>query len=286
MHNRPRLALTSNVANFTCLLRDIMYLVFAFFSKLSLQREIVILMYHSVNSINDFHAVDPAEFRRQIEYLKRNYTIVSLNEMVDFVKGKRNLPRKSVAITFDDGYHDCYLNVYPYFRKNKLSATVFVTTEYIGKEWPLSNHHPKMLTWKEIEEMSKNNIEIGAHTATHPSLQETSLKEAENEILRSKKEIEKHIKKNVNYFSYPFGRYTPKIGDVVESSGFKAALGGEGTIRKDTQIFFLNRIQVDSSVSFMLFKARLTKAVDWLEKLEQLPRKYLKNHQRASSIRL
>lgn len=283
MPNRPRLALKSSVANFTCLIRSVMYLILAFFSKLSLRRETVILMYHSVDSTNDFFAVNPKEFKRQIKYLKQNYAIISLDEIIDFIKGRRKIPRRSVAITFDDGYHDFYLNIYPYFRKNKLPATIFVTTGYTGKEWPSSNPHPKMLTWEEIEEMSKNNIEIGAHTVTHPNLQETSLNEAENEILRSKEEIENHIKKNVNYFSYPFGRYTPEIVHVVKSSGFRAGLGGKGTIQKDTQIFILNRIQVDSSVSFMLFKARLTRAVDWLEKLEQIAEKML---EKSPSLRL
>lgn len=267
MPKRPTMTLPPNVAHFIRLAKNIMYLALAFFSKLSLQREIVILTYHSVDSISDFHAVDPKEFRRQIEYLRLNYTIVSLDEIVDFVKERRNLPRKSVAITFDDGHHDCYLNVLPYFRKNKLSATIFVITGSIGRVHGL--------TWGEIKEMGKNNIEIGAHTVTHPNLRELSLQDAENEILGSKKEIEKHTKENVNYFSYPFGGYTPQIVDIVRSSGFKAGLGGVGTVRKEREVLVLNRIQVDSSVSFMLFKARLTKAVDWLKRLEQITKKIL-----------
>jgi len=272
---RPGVALTSSVANFTCLVRNIMYIALAFFSKLSLRRETVILMYHSVDSTNDFFAVNPKEFRRQIKYLKQNYAIISLDEIIDFIKERRNLPRKSVAITFDDGYHNFYLNVYPHLREDKLPATIFVTTGYVGKKWPLSSFKPKMLTWREIEKMSEDNIEIGAHTVTHPNLQEVSINEAENEILRSKEEIEKHTKKDASYFSYPFGRYTPEIVDIVKSLGFKGGLGGKGTIQKGENAFILSRIQVDGSVSFMLFKARLTRAVDWLEKLEQITKKIL-----------
>jgi len=240
-----------------------------------MQRETVILMYHAVDSIDDFHAVDPNEFRRQIEYLRKNYEIISLDEIVSFIKENKKLPRKAVAITFDDGYHDCYLNVYPYFRMNNLPMTIFVTTGYVGKKWPWGSAHSRILSWNEIEEMSKNHVEFGAHTVTHLNLRKTSLNEAQNEILMSKKEIEKHIGKNVKYFSYPLGRHTPEISKTVRSCGFHGAVGGLGTIRKDTQLFVLNRVQVDSSVSFLLFKARLTMAVDWLKRLELMAKRIL-----------
>lgn len=271
----PGLDSTLAVANLTRLIRNIIYLALAFVSKLSFQREIAILTYHSVDSIDGYHTVDPKEFRRQIEYLRKNYAIVSLNDMTEFAKGNGNLPRKAVAITFDDGYHDFYLNVYPYFVKNKLCATVFVTTGYTGKEWRFNDPPIKMLSWKEIEEISEKNIEIGAHTVTHPNLREINLKKAKNEILTSKKEIESYTKKKARYFSYPFGSYTPEIVDIVKSSSFKGGFGGEGTIRKDLNVFVLNRVQVDSSVSFMLFKARLTRAVDWFKSLEQIVKKIL-----------
>jgi len=264
-----------NVASLARLVKNILYLALAFLSKLSFQREMTILLYHSVDSINNRHAVDPKEFRRQIEYLRKNYAIVSLDDMLDFIQGSKNIPRKAIAITFDDGYRDFYFNVYPYFSKNKLYATVFVTTGYIGKDWPLNNPSIKMLTWKEIEEMSQKKIEIGAHTVTHPDLREIDLEKAENEILTSKKEIERSIKKNVNYFSYPFGRYALETVNIVKSSGFKGGFGGEGTILKDSNVFVLNRVQVDSSVSFILFKARLTRAVDWFKSLEQIVKKML-----------
>jgi len=256
-------------------LRKVAILSLSFFFKLSLQRETVILMYHAINSINDFHAVDPREFKRQIEYLRRNYKIVSLDEIVGFVKGDKNLPQKTVAITFDDGFRDCYFNVYPYCQRYELPITIFVTTGYVGKEWPWSGARSRVLGWNEIEEMSQNGIEFGAHTVTHPDLQKTTLDEAEDEILMSKKEIEEHIGKNVKYFSYPFGRHTPKISEIVRSCGFEGAVGGGGTIHKSTQLFVLNRVQVDSSVSMGLFKARLTKAVDWSNQLEQIAKKIL-----------
>jgi peptidoglycan/xylan/chitin deacetylase (PgdA/CDA1 family) len=257
-------------------LRNMLLLAFAFFSKLSLQKASIILMYHSIGSNGAFHNVEPIEFMRQMGYLRKRYAIVSLDDFVFSVKDGKKPSGRLVSITFDDGYHDFYLNVYDYFRKNKLSATIFVTTDYVGTKWPFNGNQSKMLTWEEIEEMSANGIEIGAHTVTHPNLQRTELKQAEHEILKSKEVIEKHIKKRVRFFSYPFGKYNNDIINITKSSGFEAALGGGGTIQKNADPFALSRIQVDSSVSFLLFQAQMTKAADWYKTFEKIAKRFLR----------
>jgi peptidoglycan/xylan/chitin deacetylase (PgdA/CDA1 family) len=241
-------------------------------------------MYHSIDSNDDFFTVAPEEFRRQIEYLKESYSIISLDEMADYTNNPRKSPRKSVAITFDDGYQDCYLHAYPCLRKNNLPATVFVSTAYVGKEWPFEPYRSinrfrlRMLTWNEIEEMSKNNIDIGAHTATHLDLREADLKTAKNEILESKMQIEKHVKKAVKHFSFPYGSCSQKTVDLVKSLGFENAMGSNPSSqegRKPSNGFVLHRVQVDRSISPILFKARLTKASDWSGQLERIVKKML-----------
>lgn len=253
-------------------LRDSATFALACLSKLSLQQEHAILAYHSIDSNDDFFTVNPRKFDLQIDYLRENYTIVSLEEIAACIRNAKKLPRKAVAITFDDGYEDCYLNAYPYLRDHDLPATVFVSTAYVGKEWPFTRCRLRMLTWKEIEDMSKNNIEIGAHTVTHLDLRKADSQTARNEVAESKKQIEEHIKKTVTQFSYPFGRCSPKTVDLVRSLGFKTIVGdlGNAETPKSPNGNVLKRIQVDSSVSQVLFKALLTKATYWLGQLEHL----------------
>lgn len=259
--------------------RNFLCLALSFFPMLLSQKEIVILTYHSVSLDSGFHTVEPKDFIRQMEYLKSNYAIVSLAEVLDCI-GKEGRPaRRMVSITFDDGYQDFYLNVYPFLRKHKLPATVFVATGYVGKEWPFVESHPKILTWEQIEEISNNNIEIGAHTVTHPNLQQKKPEEAIREITKSKEELEKHLRRTVRFFSYPFGRYTNQILEIVDNAGFEAGVGGGGTVQEDACLFTLNRVQVDRSITFLQFRAHLTKAVDWSRKIEQTTRILLRRPQ-------
>jgi hypothetical protein len=81
----------------------------------------------------------------------------------------------------------------------------------------------EMLSWQEIEEMSRNNISFGAHTMTHPILTRMPLKDAVNEINASKETIEKKINSSVRLFAYPNGSrsdFNDDIKHILKEAGF------------------------------------------------------------------
>jgi peptidoglycan/xylan/chitin deacetylase (PgdA/CDA1 family) len=88
-----------------------------------------ILVYHRVNDerANFFPGVPVERFQRQMEVLARHATVLPLGELVERVLG-RDLPPRSVAITFDDGYRDNYECAYPVLRALQLPATIFLAT--------------------------------------------------------------------------------------------------------------------------------------------------------------
>ena len=244
---------------------------------MNLKREVSILCYHSIDSNGNRYSVESKDFYRQMDYLRKNYAVVSLEDILHFAEGLRDLKRKSVAITFDDGYSDNYLNAYPYFKKYGIPATIFVTTGYVGKEMSLDNKNLPTLSWSEIKIMSKNKIEIGAHTISHLKLTEIELDDVRKEIIDSKKEIEKKIGKEARFFAYPFNAYNQSILKLIKQTGLKSAVCGQGVVQKSGDVFALGRVEVDRSVSFMLFKMRLTKATSYYNKFEQTLKKMFVN---------
>ncbi|WP_019878764.1 polysaccharide deacetylase family protein [Succinispira mobilis] len=89
----------------------------------------IVLLYHRVNNLNsDIHqlAVTPEKFYLQMKFLKDNYTIVNFED-VGKIRNKR-----CVAITFDDGYMDNYLNALPILEELKIPATIFISTDMIA----------------------------------------------------------------------------------------------------------------------------------------------------------
>ena len=244
-----------------------------FIAKTTKKHEILILCYHSVGSDKTLYSVNKEDFYKQMDYLRRKYEIVSLEEIMKLVEKQKDLLRSSVAITFDDGYLDVFLNAYPYFKKYDMPATIFVTTGYVEKKMRLGNKYLAILSWNEIKAMSKNKIEIGAHTITHPKLTQIDETEARQEIIGSKMEIEKQIGKEVGFFAFPFNAYNPRLIKLVKQLGFKGAIGGAGVIQKSASNFVLNRIEVDRSINFIMFKARLTKAANYYSNFEQIIKK-------------
>jgi peptidoglycan/xylan/chitin deacetylase (PgdA/CDA1 family) len=254
------------------LLEEIVYSFLYFGSRLIKEEDAVVLAYHSVGFDGSFYTVTPTEFHRQMEHLRRNYEILPVKDIVEFAAGRKRLPRNAVAITLDDGFSDIFSYVYPYLKRHCLPATIFVATEYVGREFPLDGLSLKMLSWDQIVEMSRNNVAIGAHTATHSDLSRDSCEEARENIMMSKEQIERRTGKQVEYFAYPYSRYNSEIIRLVRLLGFKAAFGGDGLIRRGDFILALNRIEVDRSISWLMFRARMTKAALWYGRVFRLLR--------------
>jgi peptidoglycan/xylan/chitin deacetylase (PgdA/CDA1 family) len=67
-------------------------------------------------------------FRLQMAFAKRAYSVVSLVELVDALEQGTRLPRRALAVTFDDGYADNHVLGLPVLRALHLPATVYVAT--------------------------------------------------------------------------------------------------------------------------------------------------------------
>jgi len=96
-------------------------------------RRFQILSYHKVSpDAHPFFApIHPAVFEQQMQFLKSCYRVMSLEELVDrTICG--DIPTRSVAITFDDGYRDNYEYAFPILKKYQLPATIFIATGAIG----------------------------------------------------------------------------------------------------------------------------------------------------------
>jgi len=74
----------------------------------------------------------PQEFAWQMDYLKINFTVMALEELVECAQKSRPLPPNTVVITFDDGYRDNLMTAAPILRRRALPAILFITTGMIG----------------------------------------------------------------------------------------------------------------------------------------------------------
>lgn len=101
----------------------------------------IILTYHRVAHLErdpQCLAVTPELFRAQLESLARSFHIVRLADLAEACAEHRALPHRALALTFDDGYADNYLNAKPVLAAAGAPATIFVATNRLtedGEMW-------------------------------------------------------------------------------------------------------------------------------------------------------
>ena len=99
------------------------------------QRKALILMYHQVceRRCDPWElSVHPRNFYDQLEYLKKNYHVVPVSELAGGIATHKS--KRTVAITFDDGFKDNYTNAAPLLDYHELPATFYVATTAMQQE--------------------------------------------------------------------------------------------------------------------------------------------------------
>ncbi len=207
-----------------------------------------ILMYHSVQpSANPQNrlAVSAESFRRQMRFLKEhNYNVMPLEKLADLIRGEKKIPRNTVAITFDDGYRDFYLYAYPVLREYNIPVVMFIIVNEVGR--PQADR----LNWQEIKEMQGSGlITFGSHClGPEPLVNLKSETEVKKEIVESKVKLQEKLGSEVALFSYPEGRFTGRIRQIVIDSGYRAAVAtNPGIDYPDNDVFALKRLRISSS---------------------------------------
>ncbi len=89
--------------------------------------KVPILTYHSIDDSGSIISTSPDKFRSQMRHLRdKHFNVISLKEVVTNIRKKSPLPRRSIAITFDDGFKNVYNIAYPILKNYGFTATVFL----------------------------------------------------------------------------------------------------------------------------------------------------------------
>ena len=85
----------------------------------------------------------------------------------------------------------------------------------------------QLLTWSQMEQMSRRGIEFGAHTETHVVLPKLSTKRIREEVLGSRQTIETRLQTPIRAFAYPYGACDISTERAFQESSFWGACGVE-----------------------------------------------------------
>jgi peptidoglycan/xylan/chitin deacetylase (PgdA/CDA1 family) len=220
-----------------------------------------VLMYHSV-------ADDPPPsmrrlsvrtdmFAAQLSLLRsEGFETMTFSDLAAVVRGRRAVPPRAVALTFDDGYADFHEVVLPLLARYGCTATVFVTTGWLDDARDRRAGRPpgRMLTWRQVQEAASAGIEVGAHSHSHPELDQISDRALERELRTSKDLLEDRLGRPVPTLAYPFGYWSRRVRDAVGAAGYRSAAAvGNTTVTTHDDVLALPRLTVRRSTSLDAF---------------------------------
>lgn len=224
-----------------------------------------ILMYHYIRENPDANdtlgyslSVTPANFATQLDWLENNgYQTITLNELVNGLRGDKISVAKPVILTFDDGYADFYSAAYPELVKRNMKATVYMIS---GK---VDDSENRYLTSSQLKEMAQSDlITVGSHTVSHINFKTANVAKATQEAFQSQKTLEQITGKPVVHFCYPSGQFDESSIKILKSLGYiSSATTIEGTLHASGSALNLSRVRVSGSTTIEKFKEKIEERI-------------------------
>ena len=202
----------------------------------------IITYHHFSEKCTNALCMPVEEFARQMAMLaEEGYRTVTMKEVLRFVNYQQPLPRKTVAITIDDGYRSVYELVYPILKRYNFKATLFIYTDFI-------DNSPNALSWEQLRELTKAGFEVEAHTITHADLtlkrkgesQAEYLKRIRRELRIPRELIRKHLRQEAVWLAYPYGRWNKLVISMAIEEGYRGGV----TVTRGATPFFVDPFRV------------------------------------------
>lgn len=241
-------------------------------------KQVPILLYHHLDpdeSSQNSLIVSPDKFKSDMLALKQaGYEAVFMQDLIDYVDGKKELPEKPVVITLDDGYLSNYQYAYPVLKELGMKGTISAIGWSMGRDAHRiegKSFFPHF-GWQQAREMVRSGvIEIQNHSYDmHEMGEENSdkrlgvlqkkdepsgiyAKNLQEDALRQKRDLQKHLGIKVNVFTYPMGYYSLLSEQILSDAGYRATLTTDPGVSRIVKgspgsLFGLKRINAGSEV--------------------------------------
>ena len=100
------------------------------------QKTAVILYFHSISNDRDGQqnyigpgiTASDETFRKYMRLLRERFQPITLDDLADWISGNKEIPERSVAVTFDDGFADNYHLAAPIMENFGIRGTFYLTT--------------------------------------------------------------------------------------------------------------------------------------------------------------
>lgn len=199
---------------------------------LPLERGLTLIGWHRIGDAGDGLTTTRRDFVAQLDLLDEwGATVLPLDEAHRLLQEGR-LPERAVALTFDDGYASVIEQAWPELRARGLPATLFAVSDFLddGLRFPWDDAREgdpdlyRLATAAQLAQAGAEGLDVGSHTATHRWMPQLTMREVDEELRRSRADLEDLLQRPVTSFAYPMGGWNPAIRDRVERAGYAVGI--------------------------------------------------------------
>lgn len=244
------------------LLLIIIALLFALYLKF--KNYVPILMYHRIATVpGDRNSLPKEKFEEQLRYLhEHKFTTITPDMLYEHYSKQKPLPKKSVLLTFDDGYADNFTEALPLLKKYNMKAVVFPIANWIGKpnHWENFGKQETMtMNEHQLKQWLNQGMQIEPHTLNHPFLTNCSKEELYPEVHEAKLKLEQLLDKPMNYLCYPYGFFDQNVIEATKRANYKMAFAIFDHVPLwKINLFALPRIPIPSHQKMWEFKLKVS----------------------------
>ena len=202
----------------------------------------VVLMYHRVGeqrapSTN----IRLDQFDAHLKVIaERGLNVLPVTEILTALRKGRDLPDRTIGLTFDGGFLSFYTDAWPRLRKAGLPFTLFIATDAIddGKDG--------YMAWDQIREVVRGGGAVGSQTASGRQMPLLGRDVNDGDIETAVRRLEEELGQRPQIFAYPYGAMSRAARDAVAEAGFDAAFGQHsGVLHPGSPMHFLPRFPMN-----------------------------------------
>jgi peptidoglycan/xylan/chitin deacetylase (PgdA/CDA1 family) len=166
-------------------------------------------------SITSYFVSEQA-FAQHLDALETHADVLSHEDVLRFHESGADAPssgRPRIHLTFDDGWKRCVELGGPLLEARGWEATLFVTTELIGR--------PHFVNENDLRSIDGRSFHIGSHARTHCFLNELPEAAIREELRASKSRLEDITGRNVVSVSIPNGAVDARVRRLAAEAGYR-----------------------------------------------------------------
>ena len=217
-----------------------------FFREKVKEAEVPIIMYHLITERPKYigkYGVTPADVEKDLIYLKEDgYTTVVMQDLIDFVERGKQLPKKPIVLTFDDGNSSDYNYLLPLLQKHDMKAVIAIIGDATDRYTKDVEKNPKAkfpnMTWHQVKALHESgHFEIQSHGHNVHGKGGSGKRKGESaeayharltkDLKKLQDACETHLSWIPNTFIYPLGIVGKGSRQIIEDLGMAASLGCE-----------------------------------------------------------